>query len=85
MSDTTRNDAPSAPSTLPDESLAVLIGRVDGKVDLVIQQLSKMDTRHENLEGRVRSLERWRAYMMGAAAVTGAASSKLVGWITGGT
>jgi hypothetical protein len=51
------------------------LARVETKIDIALGQLAELRA-HEK---RLSALERWRAFLLGAAAVLGAA----FGWITG--
>jgi hypothetical protein len=56
-------------STDPD--VLLLIGRMDGKLDLLL-------TRHDKLDERITALESFKGYALGAAAVISAAVSALL-------
>ena len=57
-----------------DDTL-LLLGKIDGKLDLVIDKVNGQ-------EQRISSLEKWRAYVVGAGAVLGVGASELWKWIT---
>jgi hypothetical protein len=60
--------SPSHPGQPPLE-LLIMLGRIDGKMDAVIQRLELNDKHHEQLDDRVSALERWRAWILGVVAV----------------
>jgi hypothetical protein len=43
------------------------LGRVEGKLDAVLEHLKASDTKHTALEGRVRKVEGKQLYLSGAA------------------
>lgn len=51
------------------------LGRLEGKLDMVIALLSKQDDRHEDHDRRIRVLENGRSKLIGIAAGAGAAVS----------
>ncbi|WP_026868781.1 hypothetical protein [Inquilinus limosus] len=51
-----------------DQNHTLLLGRVEGKLDMLIADVRKMAGQHSELETRVTALERWRYYVIGAAA-----------------
>ena len=67
-----------------DPELTLLLGRIDGKLDAALARMDRIEDSHANLEDRVATLERWRAYLLGAAAIAGAVASHLAELITRG-
>lgn len=59
------------------DSTLLLLGRLEGKLDALIQQTTNMNTRLESHEERITSLEKWKSYIIGASAVAGAIAGKL--------
>ena len=60
-----------------NEELLLALGRLEGKVDSLITSLAVHDEELNRLDHRVRNLEQSRSWMLGAAAVIGAAASFL--------
>lgn len=67
-----------------DPELTLLLGRIDGKLDAALARMDRIEDSHAHLEERVATLERWRAYLLGAAAIAGAVASHLAELITRG-
>lgn len=61
--------------TVPDQEFYQAIGRMEGKLDILVTGLPL-------LEARVRSLENWRWMLMGAACVVGTAVGFVVNILT---
>ncbi len=59
------------------EDLLIAIGRLEGKVDSVLVTLNTHTEELQHLDSRIRRLEQSKSWMLGAAAVVGAASSFL--------
>ena len=57
--------------TTNDDILRAL-GRIEGKMDGVAEWSQVVDKRLNNHADRIGGLERWRAYLLGIAAVTAA-------------
>ncbi len=53
------------------EAILVAVARLEGKVDNLMTSLRAHDSIIEKQETRLASLERWRAYMIGAAVASG--------------
>lgn len=53
------------------EAILVAVARLEGKVDNLMTSLRSHDSMIEKQEIRLASLERWRAYMIGAAVASG--------------
>ena len=60
-----------------NEELLLALGRLEGKVDSLITSLAVHAEELNRLDLRVRNLEQSRSWMLGAAAVIGAAASFL--------
>lgn len=56
----------------PSPQLLLLLGKLDGKMDAVLQRMEVNDKHHDELEERITSLEKWRAYVLGIAAIVSA-------------
>ena len=56
----------------PSPELLLLLGKLDGKMDAVLQRMDANDKTHDELDVRVTSLEHWRAYILGIAAILSA-------------
>lgn len=56
--------------TAPDDDHGERLARIETKLDLLLG-------RHDDQEKRIRSLEAAKAWLMGAAAVAGAAGDKI--------
>lgn len=54
------------------------LGRIEGKVDSLVDSFRRLRADHEAVEGRVRHLENWKWYILGIAASVGAVASLLV-------
>jgi hypothetical protein len=50
----------------PAESTDTRLGRIEGKLDLL---MARCPACQEGLDNRIKSLERWRAFILGGAAV----------------
>lgn len=61
---------------LPELMLA--LGRLEGKLDAVLQLQRIQEEQIKSLDERLRKLEHARSFSIGAAAVVGAASSALI-------
>ena len=64
-----------------NEELLLALGRLEGKVDSLITSLAVHAEELNRLDLRVRNLEQSRSWMLGAAAVIGAAASFLFQYI----
>lgn len=71
----------------PSPELLILLGRLDGKMDAVLQRMEVNDKNHDEHEERITSLEKWRAYVLGIAAIVSALiatfSTKLTNYLMG--
>ena len=61
-----------------NEEILVALGRLEGKVDALITRQSLIDEELGRQEKRIRSLEQSKSWVLGAAAMGGAAVSLLV-------
>jgi hypothetical protein len=61
-----------------NEEILVALGRLEGKVDALITRQSLIDEELGRQEKRIRSLEQSKSWVLGAAAMVGAAVSLLV-------
>tara|TARA_Y100001963_G_scaffold103181_1_gene142038 strand:- start:728 stop:934 length:207 start_codon:yes stop_codon:yes gene_type:complete len=64
-----------------NEELLLALGRLEGKVDSLITSQAVHDEELQRLDSRIRQLEQSRSWMLGAAAVIGAAASFLMQFI----
>ena len=64
-----------------NEELLLALGRLEGKVDSLITSQAVHDEELQRLDSRIRQLEQSRSWMLGAAAVIGAAVSFLFQFI----
>lgn len=67
-----------------DTELTLLLGRIDGKLDSALSRMHTIETKHDSLEERLSTLERWRAYLLGAAALAGAFASQIADLVSKG-
>jgi len=58
---------------MTDCDLHRAVGRIEGKVDAILDKLEETDARHEKAEKRIGSIERKVHWYSGAAAVVAAA------------
>ena len=61
-----------------NEEILVALGRLEGKVDALITRQSLVDEELSRQEKRIRTLEQSKSWVLGAAAMVGAAVSLLV-------
>ncbi len=61
-----------------NEEILVALGRLEGKVDALITRQSLIDEEMGRQEKRIRALEQSKSWVLGAAAMVGAAVSLLV-------
>ena len=64
-----------------NEEILVALGRLEGKVDALITRQSLIDEEMGRQEKRIRTLEQSRSWVLGAAAMVGAAVSLLIRFI----
>jgi len=64
-----------------NEEILVALGRLEGKVDALITRQALIDEQMGRQEKRIRTLEQSRSWILGAAAMVGAAVSLLVKYI----
>ncbi len=57
------------------DDLLLAIGRLEGKVDSILATMKNHSESLDQLDHRVRRLEQSKSWMLGAAAVIGAAAS----------
>jgi len=67
-----------------NEELMMALGRLEGKVDSLITRQALHDQEMDKFDQRLRSIENSRSWLIGAAAVFGAAGSFLFQLITEG-
>lgn len=51
---------------MSEEGLQRDLGRIEGKLDAVIERLDRQDTKEDSQDRRLQSLERWRSGLAGA-------------------
>ena len=64
-----------------NEEILVALGRLEGKVDALITRQALIDEQMGRQEKRIRTLEQSRSWILGAAAMVGAAVSLLVKYV----
>lgn len=62
----------------PDHTLVLILGRIEGQLATYIDLMKSMQTKHDSLEDRVRKVENSKSWLLGAAAILGAAVSFLM-------
>jgi len=71
---------------MPDQPLGERVARLEAILPEIRDELREMrkmlSERLDEHEQRITSLERWRSWVLGAAAAVGAAASYLWRWIT---
>lgn len=63
------------------ENILLALGRLEGKVESLINMQRSHDENLESLEQRVRILEQGKAYIYGGAAVIGSAVAAIMSWV----
>lgn len=66
----THDPSTEGPTT---HSVLLLIGRMDGKLDLLLTRHDQHERQLQNLERRIRALEAWKSKAVGWLAAAGAA------------
>ena len=64
-----------------NEEILVALGRLEGKVDALITRQALIDEELGRQEKRIRTLEQSKSWVLGAAAMVGAAVSLLVKYL----
>ncbi len=64
-----------------NEEILVALGRLEGKVDALITRQSLIDEQIGRQEKRIRALEQSKSYVIGAAAMVGAAVSLIIKFV----
>jgi hypothetical protein len=59
----------------------ILLGRIEGKMDLLLVAFAKHVEDDQKLASRLSSLEAWRSYTAGIAAVVGLIGSAAWEWL----
>ena len=67
--------------TTYDETLFLALGRLEGKVDSILSFQKAQEEQLKSHDERLRALESSRSFVMGGAAIVGAAASTLVNFI----
>lgn len=67
---------------MEDRDLLLTLGRLEGKVDSLIQGLKVLQNDFVELEGRIRNLENSKAFFLGATGVVASLVSLLVSYVT---
>ena len=67
---------------MPDKDIMLALGRLEGKVDALIQGQAAQGEKLNKHDERIRALEHYKSWIMGGAAVTRAATSLLVKFLT---
>ncbi len=63
------------------QNILLALGRLEGKVESLINMQHSHNESLESLEGRVRHLEQGKAYLYGGAAVIGSIVAALRSWV----
>ena len=66
-----------------DNEILIALGRLEGKVDALIARQAIHDEELDRHDKRLRDLEQSKAWMLGAAAVIGAAAAFIINMIRG--
>ena len=64
--------------TTHDENLFLALGRLEGKVDSLLALQKSQEEQLNGHDERIRTLESSRSFIMGGAAIVGAAASTVV-------
>lgn len=56
----------------PDPALVMILGEIKGQLGTYIDVMKGLQDNHKNLDARVRGLENFKFWIMGAAGVIGA-------------
>jgi len=67
---------------MPDKDIMLALGRLEGKVDALIQGQAAQGEKLNKHDERIRALEHYKAWIMGGAAAAGAVTSLLVRFLT---
>jgi hypothetical protein len=67
-----------------NSQLILTLGRVEGKIDSIIQAQCRLEDRLDGHEKRLGTLERWQAKVLGMGAVAGSLASFAWQYITSG-
>lgn len=67
-----------------DENLFLALGRLEGKVDSILSLQKAQEETLQKHDERLRTLESSKSFIMGGAAIVGAAASTLVNFIIKG-
>lgn len=67
--------------TTHDENLFLALGRLEGKVDSLLALQKSQEEQLRTHDERIRTLESSRSFIMGGAAIVGAAASTLINFI----
>jgi hypothetical protein len=70
--------------SIHDENLFLALGRLEGKVDSILTLQKAQEEQIKSHDERLRALESSRSFIMGGAAIVGAAASALVNFISKG-
>ena len=65
-----------------DNDILMALGRLEGKVDCLIQGQEAQGEKLNAHDERIRALEHYKAWIMGGAACAGAAASLIVKFLT---
>ena len=64
-----------------ENNVLYILGQINGKQDMILQQLSDQRRAHEGLEGRVRKIEGFQKYILGMTAAISALVSTALPFI----
>lgn len=65
------------------EDLAMLVGRIDGKLDTLLEGTSEERAKLERLEGRVTTIEGWNSRLIALGAAVGTAVTFAMSYLPG--
>lgn len=63
------------------QEILLALGRLEGKVEALLQMQSNQDKALNDLDKRVRLLEQGKAAFYGGAAVIGASAAAVISWV----
>jgi len=67
---------------MDDREILLGLGRLEGKVDALLQGMKVLQKDLEELEGRIRELETSKSFLLGATGVIASGVSMLVSYLS---
>jgi hypothetical protein len=55
----------------PDPALVLILGRIEGQLGTYMKFMETLQEKHDSLESRVRGIENFKFWIIGAAAAVG--------------